>query len=74
MSPVNEPVKKNITCREIAEAIDWLILLRIQWLGVDRVHWTTDARDKHELLLRKITDGIREHSGAKGIYVKGEND
>ena len=64
----NEPVtqNRNITTRDIADAIDILVLTRILEHSIGK---NQDFHDKAEMAIRTIADGLKQHSGAHGVYV-----
>lgn len=65
--------QKDTTVVGIVEAIDELIALRVAEATSPPIFGYHHEQEA-ELIKRRIRDGLRAHSGAKGIYVKGEHD
>lgn len=63
--------QKDTSIRAIVDAIDDLIKERVKEATSPPI-WGNKP-DEAELLKRQICDGLRLHSGAKGIYVEGEH-
>ena len=60
----------DMTTRDLAEAIDRLIVLR-QGEALSTASPTAHKQvlEAIEITIREIADGFKQHSGAKGVYV-----
>jgi hypothetical protein len=65
-----------MTSRELAEAIDQLICLRVL-MGTTEYHSNSggeEQAEQAELLIRRISDGFKRLDHNPGVAVAGKND